>query len=86
MEEHIPMIFSVILEVRDLLKNINTEASWNIPDALAVSTLSPNLHVNFIDYLQENIQVYAAAFLLCPTLTYYRGKVANKLMVSSSSQ
>lgn len=79
------MIFSAVLEVRDLFKNVNAEVSWTIPDALAVSRLSLNLHTNLTNYLQDNIRVYAAAFLLCPTLVYYRGKVADKLMVSGSS-
>ena len=40
MEDHIPMIFSAILEVCDLLKNASTEASWTIPDALVVILLT----------------------------------------------
>jgi hypothetical protein len=78
------MMFATLLEVRDLLKNANPEESWSIPSTLAVRLIFSGRCLA-LNTQQENLRVYATAFVLCPNITSYRGKLANKLMVSSLS-
>ena len=77
------MLFGLILENRDLLKAMRPEGSWVMPEALVVSDLAFCLHLTFSDLLQNNIHTYATAFILSPGLSSYRGKVANRLLVSA---
>ena len=77
------MLFRLILKNRDLLKAMQPEGSWVMPEALVVSDLAICLHLTFSDLLQNNIHTYATAFILSPGLSSYRGKVANRLLVSA---
>jgi hypothetical protein len=79
------MIYAGIIEARDLTKSLQKEESWSIPDALNVfvtSLLQPTGAVDNLLPSQDNLRTYATAFLLCPTLSTYRGKVVGKLIVS----
>lgn len=38
-DDHIPMIYVGILEVRDMLTNANTQAAWTVPEVLNVCIL-----------------------------------------------
>jgi hypothetical protein len=86
-EEHLAIVLAVTLENCDLLNTLRPTSSWVVLDALSVSILFIYLFFQVCYKLitQENIRTYATAFLLCPTLSSYRGKVANKLLVCATS-
>ena len=77
------MLFGLMLENHDLLKAMWPEGSWVMPEALVLSDLAFCLHLTFSDLLQDNIRTYATAFILSLGLSSYRGKVANRLLVSA---
>jgi hypothetical protein len=78
------MIYAGILEVHDQAKHLQKEESWAIPEALSVSPVPNFQFIGVCDtvILQDNLWTYATAFLLCPTLATYHGKVTTKLILS----
>ena|ERR1700729_2744940 len=85
--EHMVMIFALMLETRDIAKNTRTEATWTIPEELNVSINQPSrepatIQLHNVFSPQNNLRVYANAFLLSPVISYYRGKLPEALIVS----
>lgn len=83
------MLFALSLEGRDLLEGMKSDKAWVVSDELAVSisiiSFFKSYFLNFV-FAQDNIRTYTTAFLLSPTLSSYRGKVSNKLLVRAGAR
>jgi len=79
------LLYAGVLEVRDITERFQQSSSWSIPDTLSVydtlnMTRALYAYINIV--VQDDLQKYATAFVLCHNISSYRGKVSKALMVT----